>query len=214
MTKTILAFGDSNTFGTPPMDKRAHPTIRRFPAGTRWPSVVTERTGFEVIEDGLPGRTATSLLDQTMGPHMNGPIGLRIALNSCGPIDGLILMLGTNDQKSQFGLSAGGIMAAVSALIEIARAEEVQIKHSGFDILLVCPPAVQERGVLKEIFYGAEAKSAELPAEYAALADAWGIDFFDAGSVISVSDLDGVHFEAEDQIKLGEALARYLKASS
>lgn len=213
MTKTILAFGDSNTFGSKPMKLRHNPKIDRFESGIRWPGVVAKSTGWDVIEAGLPGRTATALPDATMGDHMNGPMGLKIALNSCGPIDALALMLGTNDQKTQFGLDAKGITSAISALISIAKSADVQAKHSGFEILLICPPAVKEVGVLKEDFFGAEAKSAALPDLLAALADNWDIDYLNANSIISVSDIDGVHFEADSQKALGQAIGAGLNAS-
>ena len=53
MTKTILTFGDSNTYGTPPMGSRDyHP---RFAA--RWPAVMAQQTSATLIEEGLPART-------------------------------------------------------------------------------------------------------------------------------------------------------------
>lgn len=212
MSKTILAFGDSNTFGIPPMENRTdNPT--RFPVGTRWPTVVAKRTGWDVVEAGVPGRSATAKVDVIMGEYVGGPTGLRIALNSCGPIDALVMMIGTNDQKTQFGLSPEGIAGAVSALLSIAKSEELQAKHGGFEILLVCPPAVKEVGVLKEEFFGAEAKSAALPSLYAALADNWDIDFLDANAVISSSDFEGVHFDGDSHKDLGKAIAAGLLTS-
>jgi len=212
MTKTILAFGDSNTYGSPPM--KAHATPRpRFPRGTRWPTVVAEKTGWEVIEAGLPGRTATAQTDVLMGTYVGGPTGLRVAINSCGPIDALVIMIGTNDQKAQFGLSPEAIAGAVSALVSIAKSEEIQNKHGGFEILLVCPPAVKEIGLLKEDFRGAEAKSAVIPALLAALADSWDIDYLNANTVISCSDEEGVHIDAESHKALGQAICAGLRAS-
>jgi len=212
MSKTILAFGDSNTFGSPPMKSRTS-NEPRFAKGTRWPSVVAATTGWDVIEAGLPGRTATSLPDPIMGAHMNGPLGLRIALNSCGPIDAMVLMLGTNDQKTHFSLTPEGITGAIAGLLAIAKSSEIQDKHDGFEILLVCPPAVKEIGVLKEEFFGAEAKSTALPDLYAKLADNWDIDYLNANSVIACSDIEGVHIEAENHKVLGQAIAAGLQAS-
>lgn len=213
MSKTILAFGDSNTFGTPPMTGRDNAAMERFPKTIRWPTIVAAKTGWEVIEAGLPGRTATAQIDPLSGTHMNGPLGLRIALNSCGPLDGLVIMLGTNDQKSFFGLDAAGITAAMAGLIAIAKSDDVQIKHGGFEVLLICPPAVREIGLFKQEFFGAEAKSALLPELYADLADRWEVDYLNANSVISVSEVDGVHFESDQQIALGQAISSYLKTA-
>ena len=52
------------------------------------------------MEEGLPGRTA-HIADPVMGAHMDGCEGLKIALQSHGPIDWLVIMLGTNDTKPQ-----------------------------------------------------------------------------------------------------------------
>jgi len=212
MSKTILAFGDSNTYGFPPMKSRTD-NPPRFPVGTRWPTVVAAETGWTVIEAGLPGRSATGQTDVIMGAYAGGPVGLRIALNSCDNIDALVIMMGTNDQKAQFGLSAQAITGAVSGLLSIAKSEEMQDKHGGYEILLVCPPAVKELGALKEEFFGAEAKSAALPDLYAALADNWDIDYFNANTVIETNDDEGVHLDAESQKALGQAIASGLQAS-
>ena len=78
MSKTILAFGDSNTFGTPPMLDRDS-NNGRYEEDIRWPMVMQKYLDpyWQVIEEGLPGRT-TSLADPEMGDHMNGQIGLKI----------------------------------------------------------------------------------------------------------------------------------------
>jgi hypothetical protein len=38
-----------------------------------------------------------------------------------------------------------------------------------------------------------------------------GVGFFDAGAVIKVSPVDGIHYEAADQVALGLALADKLR---
>ena len=57
----------------------------------------------------LPGRT-TCLPDPVMGAHMDGVVGLRIALESNGPIDLLTIMLGTNDAQYHHARSAEQIV--------------------------------------------------------------------------------------------------------
>ncbi len=209
--KTILTFGDSNTYGTPPMTERG--TGARFDAATRWPQVMRAALDCNLIEEGLPGRTANPVTDPVMGPHMNGHLGLRIALQSHGPIDLLMIMLGTNDQKAHFGLPPEGITAGVAGLLGLALGDEYQTRHNGFQVLLICPPAVKEAGVLAAEFQGAAIKSQELPARYAALAQARGTGFLDAGTIIQTSAIDGVHFAADDHVTLGQAIAGTLASS-
>jgi lysophospholipase L1-like esterase len=213
MTKTILTFGDSNTYGSPPIDKDCSPRVQRYGPDTRWPGVLAARTGWNVIEQGLPGRTATDRPDPEMGAHTNGPLGLRIALNSCGPIDALVLMLGTNDQKTHFDLNAQGIAEAMANLIEIAKSDDVRAKHGAFEILLICPPAVQEGMFPKTVFKGANPKSAALPDLFASIADRCDLNYLNANTVIKTSDIDGVHFDEAGHNALGKAISNGLLTS-
>lgn len=206
MTKTLLTYGDSNTYGTPPITQRG--TSERLNRGTRWPTVTQATLGqnWTLIEEGLPGRT-TAHADPTMGAHMDGQLGLRIALQSHGPIDVLTLMLGTNDLKYQFGLSPDAIAGGIAGLLAIAMGDEMQLRHGGFKTLLICPPPVLEQGPIVDVFFGAHAKSLSLPALYEKLAQHWNIGYFDAGTVIAPSEIDGVHFDAAAHPILGAAVA-------
>jgi len=57
------------------------------------------------------------------------------------------------------------------------------------------------------MFDGAREKS-QWFSHYYRLAASWHhLPFFDAGSVIVSSEKDGIHFDAEEHRKLGEALA-------
>ncbi|MBD3679542.1 MAG: SGNH/GDSL hydrolase family protein [Rhodobacteraceae bacterium] len=211
---TLLTFGDSNTYGTPPMKARPTMTVRdRFGEDVRWPCVTRAELGpdWTLVEEGLPGRT-TQHDDPIMGAHMNGRAGLRIALESHGPIDVLTLMLGTNDAKSRFAPEAWRITAGMAGLLDIALSPEMQARHGGYQVLLICPPAVREIGPLAAEFLGAEAAFDEVPRLYAALAAARSIGFLDAGQVIATSTTDGIHFEPGDHPPLGRAVAEAIRA--
>ena len=55
--KTILCYGDSNTWGCIPLTG-AHPP-RRYGPAQRWPGVLRRElgNGFWIVEEGLNGRT-------------------------------------------------------------------------------------------------------------------------------------------------------------
>jgi lysophospholipase L1-like esterase len=123
-------------------------------------------------------------------------------------------MLGTNDVKAMFGATPDMVTAGIAALLNIARAPEVQARHGGFRILLICPPPVEEVGCLAGMFWGGREKSLALPERYRALAAALGAAFLDAGEVIRVSQLDGVHYGAKEHAALGAAAATAVAALS
>ncbi len=207
MTRTFLCFGDSNTHGTPPIVIRGEP-YRRFGADTRWPSVAASMLpGWRVVEEGLPGRTA-QFPDPVMGAHMDGRDGLKMALQSHGPIDALTIMLGTNDTKTRFGATPEKITAGIAGLLDIAMSLEMQERHSGFGIVVICPPSVLEQGPIHSEFIGAREVSLKLSVLYRALAETRGAAFLDAGSVIEVSPVDGIHLEADAHRRLGAAVAQ------
>ena len=83
----------------------------------------------------------------------------------------------------------------------------MRARHGDFRILLICPPPVLEQGPIRADFTGARDVSLRLPGLYAALAEARGVAFLDAGSVIEVSLVDGIHFEPEAHRRLGAAVA-------
>lgn len=211
MVRTVLTFGDSNTYGTPPAHARGE--YRRFGPESRWPTVMQAALGpkWTLVEDGLPGRT-TNRADPVMGGHMDGQLGLRIALESNGPIDLLIIMLGTNDLQTQHAATVDQIVGGLAGLLAIARSEPYQLRHGGFDILLVAPPTVLEQGTFRDTLLGAHEKSRDLPFAIAQLADHWGVAFLDAGAHIKSSPLDGLHFEAQDHVTLGQAIATKIGA--
>ena len=210
MTHTLLVFGDSNSHGTPPIVTPGE--YFRFDAATRWPQVMARALGgaWTLIEEGLPGRT-TQFDDPIMGAHMNGQTGLRVALESHGPIDLLVIMLGTNDAKTRFNPTPERIVSGIAGLMDIALSEPMQTRHDGFEILVICPPPIEELGPIGGEFIGGGAVGAGVAPVLAAQCTARGVGFFDAGTVVEVSAQDGVHFEPEGHQALGQAVARVIE---
>lgn len=198
----ILCYGDSNTHGTLPMENLG--VQGRHPPGLRWPDVMAATVGpdYRVIDEGLPGRT-TVHDDVIEGGMRNGLTVLPAVLHSHRPIDLMVLMLGTNDLKHRFPVTAYEITRSLERLVLATRAEGVVE-----DILLVAPVPVRECGSLAEVFAGAEARQRGLTGMIADCAERLGCGFFDAGSVAEVSPLDGVHFGADEHKALGQAMAK------
>lgn len=207
---TLLTFGDSNTYGAAPIYDEF--TRVRYAQGTRWPTRVASALGWDLVEAGLPGRTVATPDPNDMGAHMDGRLGLQIALQSCGPIDVMTLMLGTNDVKQAFGLTAQMIASQIEGLVETALSKDMQASHNGFKLLLIAPPPVREVGYLAGKYKGAERASNALPALLETLAQKHKIAYVNAGDFIEVSEIDGVHYSAEMHGKLADAVASALRA--
>lgn len=210
---TILCYGDSNTWGYPAREQRPLPNTVRYGTDVRWGSVM--RTilgeGYTVIEEGLGGRT-TVWNDPIEGEHLNGKPYLLPCLRSHSPLDLVIIMLGTNDLKNRFGLSAADIADGAGVLVDIAQRSETGPNGIAPQVLLVAPAPVTRLTAFAEMFAGSEAKSHQLAAQYQRVATERGCAFFDAGSVVQSSDLDGIHFSPESQQVLGRAIATVAKA--
>jgi lysophospholipase L1-like esterase len=72
---------------------------------------------------------------------------------------------------------------------------------------LVSPPVVATLTDMAQMFEGAEEKSRQFAAHYERFAEQRGCEFFDAATVIVSSDVDGIHLDAGEHTKLGEAVA-------
>ena len=111
--KTILCYGDSITWGYNPANQN------RMTFDERWPGVLDNGLGedYKVIEEGLNGRT-TIRDDPVNNCYKNGLKYLVPCLESHKPIDMCILLLGTNDLKKRFGLSATEIANGIRILVD------------------------------------------------------------------------------------------------
>ncbi len=203
--KTILCYGDSNTFGWDPE------SMTRLAPGTRWPGVVQERLGdaYHLIEEGLPGRT-TVWADPSMG-LISGADYLYPCLFSHQPMDMVVLMLGTNDTKPMFGATPVDISRGMERIIRIIAAFRSEFMPAPPQVLLIAPAPVRApKDRFAQMFAGAEAKSAALGALYRDLAAAHGTLFLDAGAWVEPSTADGVHLNAKSHRVLGQAIAEVL----
>ncbi len=201
----ILCYGDSNTFGYIPGRGG------RYNRHTRWPGRLQELLGseYQVIEEGLCGRT-TAFEDVTE-PGRNGLDRVREAVERSLPLDVLVIMLGSNDCKAQFGASAAEIAGGLEQVAAQARGGEA----SGFRVLLVAPAAMTDRvmysGFGSEFDQRSIKVSKELAEAYEALAGKCGCDFLDGSKVTQVSEIDGLHLDTEGHGRLAEAVVKYLQ---
>jgi lysophospholipase L1-like esterase len=200
--KTIMAFGDSLTWGTNPDGGGRHAFE------DRWPSVLAHGLGqnYHVIPEGLGGRT-TAFDDLTVSFERNGARALPMLLATHSPLDLVIIMLGANDLKAQISPSVHGALAGMTRLVEIVRMFPYSWGMAAPRVLLVSPPHFCNRANGEGPASGRIiAESKKLAAGYRALAEQQNCSFFDASTVATASDVDGVHLDATNTRAIGLAL--------
>lgn len=200
--KRILCFGDSNTWGYVPR------TGDRYPPGIRWPGALQDLLGgdFEVLEEGLNGRTTAFDYKARLGK--NGRDYLRPCMDSHFPLHVVILALGTNDAKVEFGLAPEAIAAGLEELIRIARGKTLERPSPDAKLIVAAPPLVLEGRLDSDELAGAEAKTRRLPALYRALAERYGAAFVDLSAEVRPSPLDGCHFDDDGHRLVAKAFHR------
>lgn len=205
MTRTLLVYGDSNSHGTVPLTQLGQ--FDRYGRQDRWPQVMAHQLGpdWEVIAEGLPGRT-TVHDDPVEGGARNGLAVLPAILHSHAPLDAVMILLGTNDLKQRFSVSAWEIARSVLRLAET-------VKGAGLckRVAVMAPLPVLETGCLAPVFAGAQARQDGLTAHLGALAQAAGVQMFDCAAFGAVSPIDGVHWSAETQRAVGRGAAAFVR---
>mgnify|MGYP003409880821 CR=1 FL=1 len=204
MTKRLLCYGDSNTWGSDPAGDE------RFADDVRWTGVLAKTLGssYTVIEEGLGGRT--TVRDDPTDLYRNGKDYLIPCLLSRRPLYLVVLMLGTNDLKTRFNVSAWDIADGMRFLGNIILASQAGRGNKAPQLLLMSPPPLISTNLLPH-FTGAVEKSEQLAKQYTDAAQELGCHFLNAGDFARTSDLDGVHWEASEHLSLGKAVAEFIK---
>lgn len=205
--KRILIYGDSYVFGKIPGGLR-------FDSATRFTGVTQSYLGseYEIIEEGLRGRTISG--ENGFFPHRDGLKQFDGIIGSHLPLDLVIIFLGTNDTNSSRKSSPEELVAP---LIKYIRGVSWWAKHLGFPmprIAVVIPPTIDEVAsdkAFKNIFSGSGEKILAMQKLIKQLADDNKVLTFDASKIVTVSQIDGIHLDAENNRLLGRALAQFIK---
>ena len=205
----ILVYSDSLSWGIIPT------TRRRLPIDKRWPGVMeialcSSGNKVRVIEDCLNGRRTA--WDDPFKPGRNGLVGLAQRIEIHSPLELVVLMLGTNDFQSMHEHNAWHSSQGILALITAIRTAPIEPGMPVPQILVVAPPAIQTpKGPIAPKFEGGERKCLGLAAAYRKVCEEADCHFFDAGSVITSSNVDGVHVDAEQHLTLGNELSQVVR---
>lgn len=208
--KRILIYGDSNTHGYRGSDHF------RFEEENRWTTIANKRAGdgFLIINKGMNGRTACR--DEEMFPFRNGLRYVEPCIMKHKSVDMVCVMLGTNDLKKEFNLTAEDIAEDCGRVLSKAR--EVmnrELPQNDCKYLLMSPIEMSMDvnnskwvdDYLGEITINISKDFARC---MKAVAEREDFLFFDAALHGTPCVDDGIHLSPESQHSLGKAFGEYL----
>lgn len=191
--RRIMVFGDSNAFCPDGGD-------------TCWPALLESKAPvhLDIFNESYNGRTAQYDTDER-----NGLGVIRDRLASHAPLDYVIVMLGTNDVKRQYGPpSAADIAAGIDQILDF-----IEALGNGVKPILMTPPPLGH--VASGDLAGAQSRISSVAAEYRLLALERGIRLVDLYEILdSRTDLetDRVHLNAVGRRKVADTVWASLAA--
>lgn len=209
--KTVLCYGDCNTWGLIPGAGGG-----RLPSHVRWPGVLSKllRTNYRVNEEGLCGRTTAFDDPVSPGIERNGLKTFGAILDTHKPLDLVIIALGTNDLKARFAAPPIDIARGVELLVMTAATAAFGPAGTGLppDILVVCPPTIWEvaNTTHGKIYKGGREKSMELRDAFHDMAARVRVPMIFAEDFVHADPSDGIHLSAESHAILGQEVAKWI----
>lgn len=214
--KSILCYGDSNTWGFVP---GSFGVRDRFDRNTRWTGRLQKLLGptdFYVIEEGLNGRTTT--LDYGGRPDgRRGTEFLSSILYTHSPLDLVIIMLGLNDLKKEFNdRSSEDITRGIKELIDIVHSTNFGPKMQQPPAVLVVSfpiPVATECSSVLEMFEHAAQRVSDLHSRLATLVSEYErkVYFVDAAPHVRLSPVDGIHFDEKAHASFALLMERTIR---
>lgn len=137
---------------------------------------------------------------------------LPVAIESHSPLDYLIVMLGTNDCKTEKTRSAGEAAAGMEQLVRLA----VGMLPMYTKLVLITPPPIHAPVTERDPDFDAQSVTVSegLAEQHRMIAEAYGCLYLDAGTVTRASDLDGEHLDEAGHAALAAAVAELLLRDS
>ena len=203
--KTILAFGDSNTWGLVPGSK----PLERYDRSIRWTGLLEGLLDdTRVIEAGLCGRT--TVFEDPLRPGRKGVSALPSVLDSQSPLDLVLIMLGTNDCKTVYHASpytiGKGLELCLDEILKFVPPERILIISPiflGDEVMLPHKdPEFGERSV--EVSHG-------LKDVYSKTASERGTAFLAASDHAKADTADDEHLNPEGHRALANALEEKIR---
>ena len=196
MRKTIICYGDSNTYGYDPQSFWGGP----YPPDSCWVNIVKNKSGLDLQNFGACGREI---------PHNTSQIAF--VCNQLGAWckgtekTEVWIMLGTNDLLANPGFTAEDAANRMEQLLRELQREASDL-HLAVSFRLIAPVRMQAGTWTEDVRTIRE--SARLDEAYRALAARLAVDCTCAGAWDVPLSADGVHFTEEGHRIFAERLLR------
>lgn len=213
--KSILCYGDSNTWGYVPTSYHSSSHKSRFLRHERWTGILQQLLGSEyyIIEEGLNSRTTN--IDYHIPPDRNGKNYLPACLYSHAPLDLVIFALGGNDCKTYFNRDAEAIRDGMGELIDIVQKSTYGPNlNNAPKVLLISSliplPVAETLKDENDVLFmrGAIQKLKKLLGLYEKLAKNKQCYYLDISNDIQASKIDGIHFDLKTHAKFSLLLSK------
>ncbi len=194
--RTIVFYGDSNTYGYDPAGYFGG----RYPEGVIWTSLVQKALGdgWKVVNRGMNGRQI---------PY--GDIGFAYAetlLKGLKKTDIFAVMLGTNDILMTDRPDAGAAVIKMDMFLEWLTA-----RHPAENVLLIAPPQVGRENEPDAMYRKYREEVKKMNAGFAQLARQRGVKFVDSSAWDPELAFDLDHLSEDGHRTFAEKMTEYLK---
>lgn len=202
--KTVLCYGDSNTYGYNPENGL------RYSKEIRWTTILGKILGseYEIIEEGLNGRTTA--YDREDGAFKNGLTPLSAILGSHKPLDYIVYMLGTNDCNKDLKLDVNDIKDGMEKIIKTTIFDMSFMQKNMPKIIIVVPAAIKDDYKNSPLAYQLDddsiKKSKTIAPLYKELCDKYNLEYLDCTDILEVSSIDSEHLTVDGHNKLAHLL--------
>lgn len=198
----VLVYGDSNTWGYIPGGGR-------LPEESIYPAVAARHVPqLHLVTDGLNGRSSVWESPHAV-PELQGGATFARTVRSMLPLQGLVLMLGTNDVMAPLSLTGEAIAGNLARMAALA-----SDLCPGLVTVFVSPPPIAPYGISELVRDGwgeAAVLGQNLAAAFARRAREEAVLFWDGSSVLAHMDgPDGYHMTTSGHKALGEGLGAFL----
>ena len=194
--RTILFFGDSNTYGYDPADFWEG----RYPKEKRWTYLLEEKVKnrWDVVAEGVNGRKIPTLkYDSRRIEQINGKIG---------PDDLFAVMLGTNDIVQNVPAPADTAAEKMEQFLDFLLA-----RRSAETILVIAPPHISDATAADTFLLRFYEERVKMTRDFAELAEQKEVLFADAGEWGIGMAADQVHFSEKGHRTFAEHMAGFLR---